>query len=96
MILVLFKILRENITKHCSFPVIKQIIWKGIEKNAAEIITKQNYSCLLLQRLFNFFFVKNNKKSHPQVFYRTVVLMALVEIPGRHQLNTAALIEIGL
>ena len=48
MILVLFKILRENITKHCSFLVIKQIIWKGIEKNAAEIITKQNYSCLLL------------------------------------------------
>ena len=81
MILVLFKILRENITKHCSFLVIKQIIWKEIEKNAAEIITKQNYSCLLLQRLFNFFFVKNNKKSHPQVFYRTVVLMALVEIP---------------
>ena len=96
MILVLFKILRENITKHCSFLVIKQIIWKEIEKNAAEIITKQNYSCLLLQRLFNFFFVKNNKKSHPQVFYRTVVLMALVEIPGRHQLNTAALIEKGL
>ena len=67
------------------------------KKNAAEIIIKQNFSCLLLQRFFNLFYLRNIRKNHQQaVFYRTVVLINLVELTGKHLLKPAAFLEIGM